>query len=425
MQKQKTQQAAGKGRQKKERAEMKKKLLSAALALALCLTLLPGTALAAEASWAADAAGTLNGIYGKNVFSADDGTMTVAELNTLMEKTGWETAKAGSNDSENLSRGTACEVLADVFDLPVPEGKTAIQYLYDQNIINGKANGDLAESDPVTKAQFAVLTYRVLNSVGGGMGSSTALKPGTKEYFAWMYLAARKYDGVDFTADSAAGNISEDQWGKWCSKAGITSEAGYPGESTTKLEAAVKLVFEYIEPMPGQIFDDVAPGSGFYDGVMYLFDRGIISGNGDGTFAPNTPLPRYQLAVLLARADDQTFPSTDENDRTYSIRESIKYAIKQGYMTGTLSNDTAAWNPDEDADWSKTATREETIFAIMKQQKADTSAVNTAVLDRFRDAGSVSDAATRSSRPACTLSAAATRGRFCGACCATWRCWRI
>ena len=151
-----------------------------------------------------------------------------------MGNAGWDTDKVSSGDSENLSRGTACEVLADVFGLPVPEGKTAIQYLYDQNIISGKANGNLAESDPVTKAQFAVLTYRVLNSVGGGMGSSTALKPGTKEYFAWMYLAARKYDGVDFTADSAAGNISEEQWEKWCSQAGITSEAGYPGESTTK-----------------------------------------------------------------------------------------------------------------------------------------------------------------------------------------------
>ena len=121
----------------------------------------------------------------------------------------------------------------------------------------------------------------------------------------------------------------------------------------------------------GQIFDDVAPGSGFYDGVMYLFDRGIISGNGDGTFAPNTPLPRYQLAVLLARADEQTFTSSDSTDKTYSIRESIKYAIKRGYMTGTLSNDTAAWDPGKDADWSKTATREETILAIMKQQEVD------------------------------------------------------
>ena len=393
MQKQKAQQAAGKGWQKKERAEMKKKLLSAALALALCLMLLPGTALAAEADWAKDAVDKLNGIYGENLFSANDGTMTVAELNTLMGNAGWDTDKVSSGDSENLSRGTACEVLADVFDLPVPEGKTAIQYLYDQNIISGKANGNLAESDPVTKAEFTVLTYRVLNSVGGGMGSSTALKPGAEEYFAWMYLAARKYDGVEFTADSAEGNIGADQWNAWYGQAGITSEAGYPGESTTKLEAAVKLVFEYINPTPGQIFDDVVPGSGFYDGVMYLFDRGIISGNGDGTFDPNAPLPRYQLAVLLARADEQTFTSSDSTDKTYSIRESIKYAIKQGYMTGTLSNDTAAWDPGKDADWSKTATREETILAIMKQQEVDTSAVNTAVLDRFSDAGSVSDAA--------------------------------
>ena len=55
---------------------MKRRILSIFCVLALCLTLLPCAALAAEVDWATDAVKTLNSIYDTAVFSADDGTMT-------------------------------------------------------------------------------------------------------------------------------------------------------------------------------------------------------------------------------------------------------------------------------------------------------------------------------------------------------------
>ena len=284
--------------------------LCGVLCLVLLLGLLPAAALAEETGgqethWALSAVEQLNKIYGPNLFSTSDDDMTVSGVQSLLEAMGCSTDKLANESggtSGNLTRGQACVVLADVFSLPVAENQPAIQYLYQQNIISGTSEYNLDESGSVSQAEFAVLTYRVLNAVGGGLGSSNeALKPGTDEYFAWMYLAARSYDGVTFGATSATKTITEDQWSNWCKKAEVNSDSDdYPGHNTSQVEAAVKLVFELITPTPEQIFSDVPADNVFYDGVMYLFDQGLISGNGDGTFGPDEELPRYQLAVMLA-----------------------------------------------------------------------------------------------------------------------------
>lgn len=380
---------------------MKKRFLSLLCVLALCLSLLPTTALAADgtADWATDAVSKLNTIYGSGPFSADDVTMTVADLNALMTATGWKTDKVSSDGSGNLSRGTACAVLADVFDLPVPSGTSAIQYLYDQNIINGTVDG-LNETGSVTKAEFAVLTYRVLNSVGGGMGSSTALKPGTEAYFAWMYLAVRKC--VDFNTADASGNIDESTWSHWIkqlTREGIPTDAkpseefqpAFPGTSTTKLSAAVQMVDAYIEAGGAEtIFSDVQPDDWHYDGIMYLANQNIVIGYGDGQFGPDATLPRYELAVLLSIMDG-TVSSTDTNSER--ITTATTHVREAGYLLVPESADNS--DPIHDRYWSQLTTREEAVVGILAMIKATykigEANANTAILDRFTDKNQISN----------------------------------
>lgn len=170
---------------------MKKRILSIIMTFVLLIGILPSTAFAAQNDWSNQAVTTLNQIYGGG-FSADDTIMKESDVYNILQSMGCSSDKVTNNSQINLTRSKACEVLADVFDLPL-NGKTAITYLFEKNIINGKSSGDLDENGTVTNAQFAVLTYRVLNSIGGGEGSSVdALKPATDEYFAWTYLAARK-----------------------------------------------------------------------------------------------------------------------------------------------------------------------------------------------------------------------------------------
>ena len=410
--------------------------LCGVLCLVLLLGLLPAAALAEETGgqethWAQSAVDQLNEIYGlpksdteSTSFSVSEEAMTVSEAAALLKAMGCSTDKLGKGSdgtSENLTRGQACEVLADVFSLPVTEDDhSAIQYLYQRNIISGTSENDLDEKGSVSQAEFAVLTYRVLNAVGGGLGSSNkALKPGTDEYFAWMYLAARKC--VPFNVDDLDTEIryatvetivpadnnqwtdsnksGEALWNAWAARLNYLKDpsssnnttingAAYKGTDTL-IAAAVQIVKAYIEAGGSPtIFSDVPADDVFYDGVMYLFDQGLISGNENGTFAPNGALQRYQLAVLLARIGDGFTPRTD-TDPADPFAAYKKYAVDQGYMVPPENADGSWWGVPGSSAESSVATREEAAIAIVKAcaDEDAVSNVNTAILDRFTGKG--------------------------------------
>lgn len=398
-----------------------KKMLTVLLSVLLLASLLPTGVMAAgeSADWASSAVTKLNEIYGGNSFSASTDEMTEGDAASIAKAAGWTTTKVtDSSSSTKLTRGKACEVLAEVFSLNL-SGKSAIQYLYDQNIINGKSEEELGENDPVTKAEFAVLTYRVLNAVGGGEGSSNvALKPGTKEYFAWMYLAARAcvpfnstqltknmsevsftFNGnnVADTKDSESGeNVKKGNnlWDQWTTKLTYSGTVSYDGDKSV-LENAVARVSDISSAT--QIFSDVKASDWYYDGIMYLFDRGLVSGNGDGTFGTSADTPRFQLAVLLARADG-TLSATDGGYA--SIRKAVANAVDKKYMTGDKLSDSDPASPDDMSTWlgawNTTATREEATVAILKMieetENIDTTSDNLAILDRFTDKTDIAEA---------------------------------
>lgn len=384
---------------------MKKRLFSLFCVFALVAGLLPATALAEDASWATDAVTTLNNIYGSGVFSADDTEMTEGDAASIAASAGWTTSKVTSGSTAQLSRSKACEVLADVFDLPIGS-QSAIEYLYSKNIVTSNA-----PNNAVTKAEFSVLTYRVLNAVGGGMGSTIRLKPGTNEYFAWMYLAARGcvpfqssqmnngfYSvyltgvGTNQVADSSGGLNGATLWEAWIGTLNGLQNVGwgdrnswpqYPTKDTPLLEAVTSIVGAYIQKGGAEtIFTDVPTSSPYYDGVMYLFDQGLVSGNGNGTFAPGQALSRLELAVLLARVDRYQLTEDEISD---PLKAYEAYAQRNGYMTPPADG--------ADAWWQETATREEAIVAIVKACANGTavSKANTDVLDRFSDGNTVSD----------------------------------
>ena len=385
---------------------MKKRMLSMFLTLCLCLSLLPMSALAADGDhWADSAVNTLNEMYNVNsLFEANDKDLSFKDAESTLDAAGWHSdafdEAYAAKDSENdpVSRGLACEVLAEIFNLPIGN-ESAIEYLYEKNIINGYANGELGEDDSISMAQFAVVTYRILNSIGGGASSTTGLTPGTVEYNSWMFLTNR---GV-VDKDNHEGNIDESTWNEWIEK--LDSEnavfeentlplPGKEGENVTKLQAAVDLMNAYVNAGGNggkmQVFSDVRPDDWFYDGIMYLFDHGIVMGYGSdriGQFGPNDQLTNGQLASLLCRASGiNTDPGEVDDKWTASQKLAIKAANDNKWMT-----------VDEDS-YDTEATREIAIAAVIKwlndefdDVNVDKKTVNTDILDRFNDGNTVSD----------------------------------
>lgn len=392
-----------------------KRWLAGLLCAVLLAGLLPMEARAAGGHWADEAVTALNNIYGSGVFQASDETMSLSDAATVLQAMGCESEKLpnpGSGDTSSFTRGTACEVLAEVFQLPLEENQSAIEYLYKKNIINGDASGNLDADGAITKAQFAVITYRVLNSVGGGKGSSNeALKPGTKEYFAWMYLAARSC--VPFNTESLNTAISsatvrtsvpveneenpwgmaektgQELWNAWAARlnslkepsstdttiSGVTYNA-----NDTLIAAAIKMVDAYIQAGGSQtIFSDVPADHWGYDGIMYLFDREITTGYGNGEFGVSANLNRQTFALILFRAKDQT---TADRDQLWEAAKT--YATTNRYMTVPESAN-GNW-------WSDPITREEAVVGFMKAfvSQSDLANANTDILNRFTDTSNLS-----------------------------------
>ncbi len=405
---------------------MKKRILSLLCSLALLVTMMPVSAFAADASWAQSAVSALNEIYGSGVFSADDGLMSNADVQSVLSKTGWKTDVL--LDDNEFTRSDACEVLVDVFMLPLGK-QSAIQYLYDKNIVSGTANGDLNVDGSVSFAEFSVLAYRVLNAVGGGKGSAiSGLKPGTDEYYGWLYLAVRKC--VPFSAERGNEKIGQAEnfttygssqlkdgstniyevnsdtvsreaiWNAWenaLQDPQIGGDTGFSAtsydENDTLLQAAGKIVKQFADyKYDGDlvIFHDVTAGDWFYDGIIYLADRQIVIGYGDGQFGPNDIAPRFQFAVLLSVMDG-TVSGTDTSPGR--IPTAIDHVKEMGYMAAEVPDD-ATWSPVTDPIWSAATTREEAIVGILRMIESEyginTKSNNTAILDRFADCADVS-----------------------------------
>ncbi len=380
---------------------LKRRALSILLTLMLVIGLFPMVSFGAEAPWATEVAAELNRIYDVGVFSADDGAMTEKDAAEILTAIGASTEEALDTESvagSALTRSKACEILADVYAVPVPARASAINYFANQKIINGKANGDLAPNDGVSFAEFALLAYRVMNFSGAGTWTKiTELKPGTKEYFSWMYLATRKC--LEFNADKIGDSATETVWNSWVNRLNslppdspVTDfNAAWPygeAEAPTKLEAAIKIVDLYIAAGGSQyIFSDVTPESPCafaYGGIMYLFDQEILAGVGTGEFWPDRITPRFEFAALLARYDGVTsredFGADPVNMAKIYVTEEKDYMTLPGDVSGT------DW-------WESPVTRVEAIVGIMKavegQNLVDVSQINLSILDRFADADDI------------------------------------
>ena len=415
-----------------------KKWLSGALCLVLLLGLLPTAALAEDTPhWADSAVTVLNELYGSDIFSASDEAMDTGAAQTVLNNMGRSDLTAPSP----FNRAAACEVLADVFALPVGE-EAAITYLYEQNIVNGKSEGDLGAEEPVSFAEFAVLTYRVLNFVGGGTGSKEGWPaPGSKGYIAWMYLAVRKCVPFDMAQTEQLikdvnnfktyASVSEQPkqirpqidggkttvydvfteeksgeaiWNAWAAALQEPKLGGNEGfiapeynSNETLLDAAIRMVEARNDANP-IIFHDVTDVNWFYDGIMYLANNDIVIGYGDGQFGPNDITPRYELAVLLATVDGAVLSTESGLER---IKDAIQHVtVTNDYMTGPEPEmpQEGPWLPDNDPYWRKPATREETAIGILKlieKKEIITTSNNLAILDRFTDKDQIANEASK------------------------------
>lgn len=125
---------------------------------------------------------------------------------------------------------------------------------------------------------------------------------------------------------------------------------GYPdntfrpndGVTRGQLSKIVSNAAGWNDPVSGQTFTDVAPGSTFYEYVERMASRGIIGGYPDGTFRPSDPATRGQISKIVARAygyEDpmsfQTFEDVAPSSTFFLWIENLAVrGIMNGYVCG-------------------------------------------------------------------------------------------
>ena len=164
------------------------------------------------------------------------------------------------------------------------------------------------------------------------------------------------------------------------------------GKYTFKMPASkvtVEAVFTAVEPEPeGLPFTDVTSGDWFYDAVAYVYDKGMMEGTTDTTFAPAMNLTRSMIAQVLYNLEERPeapgaagFPDVAA-DAWYA--DAVNWAAAQGIVKGY---DTGAFGPED------SVTREQLAAILYRYAQAkgyDTTQGGMAVRE-FSDSASISD----------------------------------
>lgn len=177
--------------------------------------------------------------------------------------------------------------------------KDAIQSLYAKNIVNGYSDVQYAPENNISRIEFICMLSRLL------------------KYNETMYSSSK---GMSYYYP----DYSEDHWSKQdydflmrCYHAinpGDPSSMGFddmtdvfgvgalnPNKAITRAEV-VALMNEFLDDGYESInFTDVSIFTPFYSSIMQAASIGLIVGYPDGTFRPNAPITRAEMAVVLDR----------------------------------------------------------------------------------------------------------------------------
>ena len=87
-------------------------------------------------------------------------------------------------------------------------------------------------------------------------------------------------------------------------------------------------------------FDDVAGEAWYTEAVRWAASQGIVGGYGNGTFGPNDPITREQLAVMLWRysgspaASSKELYFNDTDEISGFALEALRWAVENGILNG-------------------------------------------------------------------------------------------
>ena len=154
--------------------------------------------------------------------------------------------------------------------------------------------------------------YEVVDNIGRKQYCSQSIIVASDGSLLWYNDAARLYC---YENAAAEGIVFKDTRGHWAeddilflNEKGIVSGTGertFSPEATLTRAQFVQILAglsgEDFAAMSTTAFDDVRSGDWFAPAVAWAVERGITSGSGDRTFSPNARITRQDMVVMLRR----------------------------------------------------------------------------------------------------------------------------
>lgn len=109
-------------------------------------------------------------------------------------------------------------------------------------------------------------------------------------------------------------------------------------------------------------FTDVKEGTWYNDAILWAVQNNIVSGVGNGKFAPEEKVTREQLAVMLYNCENKLPVSGSlngfEDDTAVSnwAKDAMLWATQNGIISGSKNGDKLYLNPTKNASRAETAT---------------------------------------------------------------------
>ena len=258
----------------------------------------------------------------------------------------------------------------------IPDGVVTVK---DGAFENCTALESVAISDSVKKigvfvfnncsALKSVVLGKELTNIGNNAFAGTSLTDiwygGTKADKAGITIANYNDSLNNATWHYMFGDLPTSHWAYdgifYCYRNGIMSGVGDGtnfNPSGTMTRAALVSMLYRLEGSPAVSgnagFSDVAEGAWYADAVAWASQNGIVSGKGDGRFAPTDPVTRMSFVSILyryaeyrgddvtARADLSGFADADSIPAW--ARANIEWAVAEGLLSGVTSGNSVLVN---------------------------------------------------------------------------------
>ncbi len=151
-----------------------------------------------------------------------------------------------------------------------------------------------------------------------------------------------------------------------------TSENTFSPEATlTRAMLAAVICRIYGNPKADKksAFSDTASGSWYSDSVDWCVEAGIFCGYPDGSFKPDEPITREQLAVVLKNCFENSIQATDENNN-FTAAKSCEWSKNACIWA---KNAGLVYSVDGETDFCAAAKRAEIAWAVYRCFKTESA----------------------------------------------------